>query len=65
MAKKPEHELTKDEERLLIIAAKLYAAIREHTAHLPITEEHKAYWLEKLTEEMVRIDLISIYSRKC
>jgi hypothetical protein len=62
MAKKPDHELTKDEERLLIIAAKLYATIWEHTACLPITEEHKVYWLEKLTEEMVHIDLILIYS---
>jgi hypothetical protein len=62
MPKKPENELTKDEERLLIITAKLYAAIQEHTVCPPVTEEHKAYWLEKLTEEMVCIDLISIYS---
>jgi hypothetical protein len=47
MAKKPENELTKDEERLLIISAKLYAAIQECSVSLPVMEEHKAYWLEK------------------
>jgi hypothetical protein len=62
MPKKPENELTKDEERLLIIAAKMYATIQEHTVCPPVMEEHKAYWLEKLTEEMVHIDLILIYS---
>ncbi|KAN0138809.1 hypothetical protein V8E53_003197 [Lactarius tabidus] len=58
MPKKPENELTKDEERLLIVSAKLYTAIQEHMVCLPVTEEHKAYWLEKLTEEMHTVKTI-------
>ncbi|KAN0129090.1 hypothetical protein V8E53_013086 [Lactarius tabidus] len=58
MPKKPENELTKDEERLLIIAAKMYATIQEHTVCPPVMEEHKAYWLEKLTEEMHTVETI-------
>jgi hypothetical protein len=53
MTKKPDNKLTKDEEKLLIISAKLYAAIQECLVHPPVTDEHHMYWLKRLTAEMV------------
>lgn len=54
MAKKPEGALTQDERKLLIVAAKLYAAVQERAARPPKLEEEKVYWDIKLQEELVR-----------
>jgi hypothetical protein len=55
MPRKPESELTGDECKLLIISAKLFSVLKEYTAHLPMSIEHKAYWAEKLSEEKVHL----------
>jgi hypothetical protein len=55
MPPKPDNELTGDEQKLLIISAKLFAALCEYVLHPPVTEEQHAYWLEKIGQEMVCI----------
>ncbi|KAN0141127.1 hypothetical protein V8E53_000883 [Lactarius tabidus] len=52
MPPKPDNELTGDERKLLIISAKLFAALREYALHPPVTDEQHAYWLEKIRQEM-------------
>ena len=53
MPTKPDNELTLDEKRLQIIAAKLFAAMHEYAAHSPTTEAHQQYWNDMVKEEMV------------
>jgi hypothetical protein len=55
MPPKPDNELTGDERKLLIISAKLFAALREYVLHPPVTEEQHTYWLEKIGQEMVHV----------
>jgi hypothetical protein len=55
MPRKPESELTGDKRKLLIISAKLFSALKEYTARPRMSIEHKAYWVEKLSEEKVRL----------
>ncbi|KAN0130664.1 hypothetical protein V8E53_011557 [Lactarius tabidus] len=55
MPPKPDNELTGDERKLLIISAKLFAALREYALHPPVTDEQHAYWLEKIRQEMVHV----------
>ena len=63
MPRKPDNELTLDERRLLIIAAKLFGAVQEYAVRPPTTEEHQGYWLGKISEEMVRLsDCTCTYS---
>ncbi|KAN0127899.1 hypothetical protein V8E53_014247 [Lactarius tabidus] len=52
MPPKPDNELTGDERKLLIISAKLFAALCEYALHPPVTDEQHAYWLEKIRQEM-------------
>jgi hypothetical protein len=54
MPRKPEGALTQDERKLLIVAAKLFAAMQEHAVRPPQTEEDKVFWDIKLQEELVR-----------
>lgn len=51
-AKGPE-ELTGDEYRLLVIASKLFAALRERAERPPPQSDNK-YWADKLVAELVR-----------
>lgn len=53
MPPKPDSELTLDEKRLLIVAAKLFAAVNEYVARPPTTEAHQNYWNDMVKEEMV------------
>ncbi|KAN0135974.1 hypothetical protein V8E53_006135 [Lactarius tabidus] len=55
MPPKPDNKLTGDERKLLIISAKLFAALREYALHPPVTEEQHTYWLEKIHQEMVHV----------
>lgn len=54
MPKKPDHELTADEARLLIIAAKLFDIAKEYAVRPPHSDYEIAYWNGKVKEELVR-----------